>query len=237
MPRNPKSKSKDVKKAEIDNLKHVITNQNKIIKRLKKGIELKDIQTQTTSTENNSILELDIIKLNKANKELQLKLDDTNKKWQLKLNKIRTNTIEQNNAKWQLKLDDLNKKLEFLNIKRTEQEKIINNYISIDQQIRDIEIFKKKLKNKEREIINYTDYINTLKKDLNISLSKCRYAWKLMSDNYSNIYNEYLVNEYPNEYTYYDSKAVFDYRDMNLLSTDQNMKNSNIWNSALLLAK
>jgi len=227
MPRNPKSKSKDVEKAEIDNLKHVITNQNKIIKRLKKGIELKDIQTQTTSTENNSILELDIIKLNKANKELQLKL-----------NKIRTNTIEQNNAKWQLKLDDLNKKLEFLNIKRTEQEKIINNYyISIDQQIRDIEIFKKKLKNKEREIINYTDYINTLKKDLNISLSKCRYAWKLMSDNYSNIYNEYLVNEYPNEYTYYDSKAVFDYRDMNLLSTDQNMKNSNTWNSALLLAK
>ena len=93
------------------------------------------------------------------------------------------------------------------------------------------------------------EFNNVIKKDLKLSLSKCRYAWKLMSDNYPNIYNEYLINKYPNEYVYNDSKAVFDYTNTNLITNHQldytlidktdkyiteNSEVFNTWDSALL---
>ena len=86
----PKNKGNDAKKAEIEHLKKIISNKNKIIKKLKTGIEFKDMQTQTEPIKKSSISELDIIKLKETNKELQEKLNKVNKELQFQLNKTNT---------------------------------------------------------------------------------------------------------------------------------------------------
>lgn len=78
------------------------------------------------------------------------------------------------------------------------------------------------------------EFITKLRNDLNIALVKCRYAWKLMSDKHPDIYNEYLINTYPNEHLEnYSNK--FDEIGNNPIKCNQEqiLSSNNLWNNYL----